>query len=67
MNRALSFLHKRLPEKETEIKVLARQLEREALADRRKKEKPADNQDNDCNDYRIHSCLGSIILHAITS
>jgi hypothetical protein len=40
------------PEKETEIKTPARQLQGKYFADRRKKEKPSDNHDDDCDDER---------------
>jgi hypothetical protein len=57
----------RLPEKETVIKLLPGDLQREALADHGKKDKPADDQDDDCNDYRVNSGLGRILFHAIPS
>jgi hypothetical protein len=56
-----------LPEKETEIKAPARQLQRKSLTNRWKKEKPSDNQDDDRDDERREFCLGKILLHAITS
>jgi hypothetical protein len=58
---------KKSPEKETEIKVPSRQLQRDTFANRRKKEKPSDNQDDDCEDECQESSLGSILFHAITS
>jgi hypothetical protein len=64
--RGTGFSEK-LPEKETVIKVLPGNLQREAPADHGKKDKPADNQDDDCNDYRVNSGLGTIPFHAILS
>jgi hypothetical protein len=55
------------PEKETEIKVLARQLQGKHPAHRWKKEEPADNEDDDCKDYQMDPRLGCIPLHAIRS
>jgi hypothetical protein len=54
------------PEKETEIESPARQLQRKCPAHGRKKEKPSDNQDDDCDDERQKSSLGSILFHALT-
>jgi hypothetical protein len=61
------FLWEKSTEKETVIKVLPRQLQGECPADRRKKEEPADNQDDDCYDYRMDRNLGCILIHTMTS
>jgi hypothetical protein len=65
--RLLSFVEGELPEKEAVIEVLSGNLQREALADQRKNEEPADHQDNDCNDDRVYTGLGRIPFHAIPS
>jgi hypothetical protein len=56
-----------LPEKETVIKPPARQLQGNYPANRRKKEKPADNQKDNDKDESTDPGLGSILLHTMTS
>jgi hypothetical protein len=58
---------KKSSEKETEIKTQARRLQGDASTNLRKKDKPSDNQDNYCNDYRRYFSLSYILFHAITS